>query len=63
MVEIGSDSVTISDKHGEIAHWIEDEWIQDTGLVLIIANAVNIYYTKGAVYLRALLGKEIHVNG
>lgn len=59
MVDIGQDYVTISDKHGEIVHWVEDEWIEDPSVTISIASAIQIYYQQGSKELRAILDKEV----
>jgi hypothetical protein len=45
-VEIGEDFVTIHDNEGELIHWVEDEWVEDSTLVVSIANAVLLAVTK-----------------
>lgn len=59
MIEIGEDHVTISDAQGEIVHWVEDEWIEDSAVTLAIANAIHIYHTTGPMTLRAMIAKAI----
>lgn len=58
-VSIGPDYVTIFDQGEEIAHWIEDEWMQEPELATTIANAIRMYYVKGPAYMRQLLNKEV----
>lgn len=56
MVEILSDEITIYDDLGcEIVHWVEDEWKEDSSVALCIANAIKVYYTMGAEYLKLLV--------
>ncbi len=59
MVEIGDDYITVYDDHGEIVHWVEDEWIDDPSVTISIANAITLYYTRGPNSLRELLKIEV----
>lgn len=61
-IQIEDDHVTISDKHGEIAHWVSDEWEEDSTVTAAIANAIDVYHTEGAKALRKLIGREINVE-
>lgn len=56
MIDIGKDYITIYDHEGtELVHWVEDEWIEDPEVVISIANAIHLFYTKGEAYLIDLL--------
>lgn len=57
-IEIENDHVTISDQHGEIAHWIVDEWTKDPSMATAMANAIKIFYEQGPGVLRKLIGKS-----
>jgi hypothetical protein len=57
MLEIGEDFVTISDEFGEIVHWVEDEWIEDSSVVISIAVAIRMYYEQGTDAIRSTVGK------
>ena len=61
-IQIEDDHVTISDEHGEIAHWVSDEWEEDSTVTAAIANAINVYHTEGAKALRKRIGREINVE-
>lgn len=43
-VTIYQDEITISDKNGEIVKWVEDEWIEDSCIIILIANAIKLAY-------------------
>lgn len=58
-VQVEDDSVTIYDEHGEIVHWVSDEWDQDPSVTVAIANAIKLYYEKGPSAIRKLIGKEV----
>lgn len=58
-IEIEDDHVTLSDKHGEIVHWVSDEWEEDPTVTISIANAINMYHNYGADALRERIGKSI----
>jgi len=46
-IEIEQDHITIFNNQGyEVVHWIEDEWIEDPTIILAIANAIKMAYTK-----------------
>jgi len=59
MIEINEDRIAIYDHHGEIVCWVEDEWKEDPTLTPVIANAVKLYFERGSLEMRKLLGKDI----
>lgn len=48
-VEVGRDYVTISDRRGEAAHWVADEWKEDPSVIKSIENAIRIATRGGSV--------------
>ena len=51
----GTDYITIEDEKGEIVHWIDDEWQEDTYLIFSICHAVEL---AGKNKLRKFLAKR-----
>lgn len=43
IIEIGEDFISISDDKSEIARWIEDEWLNEPGIVVSIVNAICVF--------------------
>ena len=55
-VEILSDTIRIYDNdNNEVVGWVEDEWLEDPNLVLVIANAINIFYGFGTDRLKTII--------
>lgn len=55
-VEILSDTIRIYDNdNNEVVGWVEEEWLEDPNLVLVIANAINIFYGYGADRLKTII--------
>jgi len=59
MINIQQDFISISDKHGEIVRWLDNEWIEDPAVTAAISNAIDIYHTKGSEYLRDIIDNKI----
>lgn len=56
LLEISEEEITINDSQGnEIVKWVESEWIEDSAIVVSIANAINIVYIDGEEALKDLL--------
>jgi hypothetical protein len=56
-VSIGTDYIAIYDQGEELVRWVEDEWLEEPRLAINLANAINLYYTRGPQYIRERLGK------
>ncbi len=41
-IEFGEGFIAFFDDEGEVVRWVEDEWVDDPGVVLSIANAANL---------------------
>lgn len=55
-VEILSDTIRIYDNdNNEVVGWVEEEWLEDPNLVLVIANAISIFYAYGANMLKTII--------
>lgn len=55
-VEILSDTIRIYDNdNNEVVGWVEEEWLEDQNLVLVIANAISIFYEYGADMLKTII--------
>lgn len=61
--EIGADYISILyDDGDEIAHWIEDEWIEDPSVTLAIARAIVLAYTRPDQLLAIVHGLKEHTS-